>query len=100
MAGSLMGNAVPRVEDPDLVRGKGDYVDDIAMDGVLHLAFVRSPFAHARIRVADVEAARAAPGVVGVFTAAAPALPAGSLFFEATAACARPPLATDRVRFV
>jgi carbon-monoxide dehydrogenase large subunit len=95
-----MGNAVPRVEDPDLVQGKGDYVDDIVVDGALHLAFVRSPFAHARIHVADVELARAAPGVGGVFTAADLDLPAGYLFFEVNAACARPPLATDRVRFV
>src|SRR6478736_1244177 len=95
-----MGNAVPRVEDPDLVQGKGDYVDDLVVDGALHLAFVRSPFAHARIHVADVETARAAPGVVGVFTAADLDLPAGYLFFEVNAGCARPPLATDRVRFV
>ena len=95
-----MGNAVPRVEDPDLVQGKGDYVDDLVVDGALHLAFVRSPFAHARIHVADVETARAAPGVVGVFTAADLDLPAGYLFFEVNPGCARPPLATDRVRFV
>jgi len=95
-----MGNAVPRVEDPDLVQGKGDYVDDLVVDGALHLAFVRSPFAHARIHVADVETARAAPGVVGVFTAADLDLPAGYLFFEVNPDCARPPLATDRVRFV
>ena len=95
-----MGNAVPRVEDPDLVQGKGDYVDDLVVDGALHLAFVRSPFAHARIHVADVEAARAAPGVVGVFTAADLDLPAGYLFFEVNPGCARPQLATERVRFV
>jgi len=69
VAGSLMGNVVPRVEDPELVQGEGIYVDDITVAGVLHLAFVRSPFAHARVRVDDVETARAAPGVVGVFTA-------------------------------
>ena len=95
-----MGNAVPRVEDPDLVQGKGTYVDDIVVEDALHLAFVRSPFAHARVQVQDVEAARAAPGVVGVFTAPDLDLPAGFLFFEVNADCARPPLATDRVRFV
>src|SRR5690348_8513828 len=95
-----MGNAVPRVEDPDLVQGKGSYVDDIVVEGALHLAFVRSPFAHAGIQVQDVEAARAAPGVVDVFTAADLDLPASFLFFEVNAGCARPPLATDRVRFV
>ena len=75
------------------MQGKGDYVDDLVVDGTLHLAFVRSPFAHARIHVADVETARAAPGVVGVFTAADLDLPAGYLFFEVNPDCARPPLA-------
>src|SRR5690349_10007216 len=51
-------------------------------------------------RVEDPEAARAAPGVVDVFTAADLDLPASFLFFEVNAGCARPPLATDRVRFV
>ncbi len=95
-----MGNAVLRVEDPDLVRGRGSYVDDMTAPDALHLAFVRSPFAHAMIRVNDVETARSAPGVVGVFTAADLDLPPGFLFFEVNADCARPPLATDRVRFV
>lgn len=100
VAGSLLGNAVPRIEDPDLVQGRGDYVDDIQVPGVLHCAFVRSPMAHARITVEDVEQARRAPGVVGVFTAPDLGLPAGYQFFEVNANCARPPLATDRVRFV
>ncbi|MDQ6715222.1 MAG: molybdopterin-dependent oxidoreductase, partial [Actinomycetota bacterium] len=100
MAGSLMGNAVPRVEDPDLVRGNGAYVDDIQVDGVLHCAFVRSPMAHARFTIDDVEQAGAAAGVVGVYTAADLDLPAGYQFFEVNAACARPPLAVGRVRFV
>jgi carbon-monoxide dehydrogenase large subunit len=95
-----MGNAVRRVEDPDLVRGRGTYVDDIAAPDALHLAFVRSPFAHARIQVNDLATARSAPGVVAVFTAADLDLPPGFLFFEVNADCARPPLATDRVRFV
>lgn len=100
MAASLLGTAVRRVEDPDLVRGRGTYVDDIAHPGVLHAAFVRSPMAHARVRVADVAAARGAPGVVAVFTASDLDLPAGYPFFEVNPSCARPPLATDRVRFV
>jgi len=100
MAGSLLGNAVPRVEDPDLVRGRGDYVDDIVVDDLLHAVFVRSPMAHATVHVADVEAARVAPGVVGVFTAADLGLPAGFVFFPVNEHCARPPLARDRVRFV
>ncbi len=59
-----------RVEDPTLLRGEGAYVDDIRVEGCLHAAFVRSPHGHARIVSIDVERARAAPGVVGVFTAA------------------------------
>lgn len=100
MAGSLLGNAVPRVEDPDLLRGRGDFVDDLRVEGALHAVFVRSPMAHARVSVADVDVARGAPGVVGVFTAADLGLKPGFTFFVVNKACARPPLATDRVRFV
>ena len=54
MVGSLLGNAVRRVEDPDLVRGRGTYVDNLRPDGVLFAAFVRTPFAHATITGIDV----------------------------------------------
>jgi len=100
VAGSLLGNEVPRVEDPDLVRGRGDYVDDIAVEGVLHAAFVRSPFAHATFTVDDIETARAAPGVAGVFTASDLGLKASFLLMDVNPLCRRPPLAVDRVRFV
>ncbi len=100
VAGSLLGNEVPRVEDPDLVRGLGRYVDDIPVEGALHCAFVRSPFAHATFMVDDVEAARAAPGVVGVFTADDLGLPPAYLLVDLNPRCRRPPLAQDRVRFV
>jgi carbon-monoxide dehydrogenase large subunit len=69
MAGSLLGNAVRRVEDPDLVRGRGTYVDNMRPDGVLFAAFVRTPFAHATITGIDVTEAEQAPGVVAVLTA-------------------------------
>jgi carbon-monoxide dehydrogenase large subunit len=69
MAGSLLGNAVRRVEDPDLVRGRGTYVDNLRPDGVLFAAFVRTPFAHATIAGIDVSEATKAPGVVAVLTA-------------------------------
>ena len=64
------GAAVPRIEDPELVTGRGRYLDDIALPGMVHACFVRSTHAHARIRGIDVTAAAALPGVVAVLTAA------------------------------
>ena len=58
------GQAVPRLEDAQLLRGEGRYVDDFAPDGLAHLVFVRSPHAHARLRGVDADAARALPGVL------------------------------------
>jgi carbon-monoxide dehydrogenase large subunit len=62
--------AVRRNEDPRLLRGMGSYVDDFDPPGVLHAAILRSPYGHARIGAIDVSAARAAPGVHAVYTAA------------------------------
>jgi carbon-monoxide dehydrogenase large subunit len=59
-----------RFEDPRLLRGMGSYVDDFDPPGVLHAAILRSPFGHALINEIDVSAARAAPGVRAVYTAA------------------------------
>jgi len=64
------GARIKRVEDPRLLRGRARYVDDIALPRMLHIAFVRSPHAHAAIRRVDRAAARRLDGVVGVFTAA------------------------------
>jgi carbon-monoxide dehydrogenase large subunit len=64
------GARVKRVEDPRLLRGRGRFVDDLARPGMLALAFVRSPHAHAAVRAVDATAARATPGVVAVLTAA------------------------------
>ena len=101
MPGSILGTAVTRVEDPDLLRGLGTYIDNLRIDGLLHLAFVRSPYAHARIRSIDTAAASAMPGVVAVFTAADLGMPRffpfGAALNDATA---RPPLADDKARFV
>jgi len=63
-----VGAPVRRLEDRPLIQGFGTYVDDIPMAGCLHAAFLRSDFAHARIRAVHVEAARRHPGVVAVFT--------------------------------
>ncbi|HEX3455698.1 MAG TPA: molybdopterin cofactor-binding domain-containing protein, partial [Gaiellaceae bacterium] len=66
----LVGTAVRRSEDRRLLTGRGSYVDDVPVPGVLHAHFVRSDVARARITRLDTGAARAAPGVVAVFTAA------------------------------
>src|SRR4051812_41501674 len=65
---TLMGRPIRRVEDAQLLRGAGRFVDDIALPGLLHAAFVRSPVAHARLRGIDAAQARALPGVRAVFT--------------------------------
>jgi carbon-monoxide dehydrogenase large subunit len=64
------GSAVRRVEDPKLITGRGKYLDDLNIAGVLHAAFVRASHAHARIGSVDCAAARALPGVVAVYAAA------------------------------
>ncbi|MFQ5520111.1 MAG: aerobic carbon-monoxide dehydrogenase large subunit [Candidatus Methylomirabilia bacterium] len=63
-----MGHSVKRKEDPRLIRGKGNYVDDIQLPGMLHLDIVRSPFAHAKIKNIDTSKALAIPGVLAVIT--------------------------------
>ncbi|HET6500732.1 MAG TPA: xanthine dehydrogenase family protein molybdopterin-binding subunit [Amycolatopsis sp.] len=99
MPGSLLGTEVRRVEDPELLRGQGTYVDNLPFEGVLHAGFVRSPFAHALINGIDTSEAEKAPGVVAVYTGADLDLPTLPVFIEVNAECARHPLTTDRVRF-
>lgn len=65
---SVLGGVVKRREDPALIRGGGRYVDDVRLAGMLHAAFVRSPFAHARITSVDASAALEMPGVHAVYT--------------------------------
>ncbi|GJD53378.1 Carbon monoxide dehydrogenase large chain [Methylobacterium crusticola] len=65
-----IGQPLRRVEDRRLLTGEGNYGDDHAPEGCLHAAVLRSPHAHARLRITDVEAARAMPGVRLVLTAA------------------------------
>lgn len=64
-----IGSSPPRVEDDRLIAGRGRFTDDFSRARELHLAIVRSPHAHARIAALDLDAARAAPGVVAVATA-------------------------------
>ena len=65
-----IGQGVSRFEDPRLVQGGGRYVDDIKLPGMVHGVVVRSPHAHAKIVTVDTAAAKAAPGVLAVLTAA------------------------------
>ncbi len=67
---SYVGQSIRRKEDARLVRGKGKFVDDIKLLGMLHLVFVRSPYAHATITSVDVAEAEALPGVVCTLTGA------------------------------
>ncbi len=69
MATRAFGARVQRNVDPQLLKGQGAFVDDIPLAGALHVAFVRSPFARAKINSIDVSAARAHPGVAAVYTA-------------------------------
>src|ERR1700683_3862179 len=65
-----IGQSVPRVEDPMLLRGKGRYTDDVSLPGQAYAVMGRSQNAHGVIRSIDVEAARKMPGVLGVYTGA------------------------------
>ena len=69
-AASILGSSVARLEDVALLIGRGRYVDDIHLPGMLHAAFVRSPHAHAAIRGIDTSAALATAGVSAVLTLA------------------------------
>jgi carbon-monoxide dehydrogenase large subunit len=63
-----MGHSIKRKEDPRFIRGKGTYVDDVQLPGMLYLDIVRSPHAHARIVKIDSARALAVPGVLAVIT--------------------------------
>jgi carbon-monoxide dehydrogenase large subunit len=63
---SLIGARIPRLEDQPLLTGKGRFIDDITVPGMLHAAFVRSPHPHAAIRSLDRNDALALAGVHGV----------------------------------
>src|SRR5437764_3048463 len=65
---SGMGHSMKRKEDPRFLRGRGNYVDDVQLPGMLHMDIVRSPFAHAKIKSIKTEAALKVPGVLAVIT--------------------------------
>ncbi len=102
-AGRYVGARVNRVEDARLVSGHGVYVDNIALPGLLHARFVRSPFPRARIRSIDTSEALTLPGVRFVFTAKDLNPHVKEQWHTATGELSpetpRPPLAEDEVRF-
>ncbi|WP_028921053.1 xanthine dehydrogenase family protein molybdopterin-binding subunit [Pseudonocardia acaciae] len=100
MRGSILGTEVRRVEDPELIRGQGTYVDNLDIPGALHATFVRSPLAHARITGVDTAEAEKAPGVRAVYTAESLGLSPQLPPIPVNPTCARPPLAQGKVRFV
>jgi carbon-monoxide dehydrogenase large subunit len=93
-----IGESIKRKEDARFLRGKGNYLDDITLPGMLHMAILRTPYAHARIRGVDTSRAGAMPGVVAVVTGELMAqhklawMPTMSGDTQAV-------LATDKVRF-
>src|SRR5205823_8883746 len=64
----FIGESIKRKEDDRFIRGKGNYIDDIVLPGMLHMAILRSPFAHAKINSIDTTRASELPGVVVVVT--------------------------------
>src|ERR1700751_2532595 len=67
---SYIGRSVPRPNLQRLTQGRGQYVSDVALPRMVHVAYVRSPHAHARIRKIEAADAKKAPGVVAVVTGA------------------------------
>lgn len=65
-----VGKSIRRIEDPKFLRGKGGYIADRALPGMMHIALVKSPYAHAVIKSIDTREARALPGVVAIVTGA------------------------------
>ncbi len=99
------GRARPRKEDARLVTGQTTWTDNLVLPGMLHIAFVRSPFAHARITSVDVSQARGMPGVIAAFSGADFAEEQGSLpcawpVTPDIVIPAHPPMATEEVRYV
>ena len=68
---SYIGRSVPRPNLARLTQGRGQYVSDLVLPRMAHVAFLRSPHAHARIKAIDAAQARRTPGVIAVVTALA-----------------------------
>ncbi len=103
-ADKYIGQPVPRLEDPPLVRGRGRFAGDISFPHQLHMRLARAQVAHGRIVAIDTAPARALPGVVAVWTAAdiadVPPIDFREGRIERLEPYRQPVLATDRVRYV
>jgi len=102
---AFIGSAIERVEDFRLLRGRGQFVDDLARENLLHAVILRSSVAHGRIRSIDTAAARARPGVHAVITAAdigaaIPTIPLRQDSSPAFKPFEQPVIAHDKVRYV
>ena len=98
--GSILGHAVLRREDPTLLTGEDKFYDDMAIEDLGYVHFVRSDYAHARINSIDTSDAEAVEGVVGVWTADTLDIPSFKAFGAFPDTVNRPPLAKGKVRFV
>ncbi len=100
-----LGQARLRKEDARLITGQTNWTDNITLPGLLHIAFLRSPYAHARITSVDVSAALSEPGVIAAYSGADFADEQGSLpcawpVTPDIVIPAHPPMATGEVRYV
>jgi carbon-monoxide dehydrogenase large subunit len=104
-----VGARVKRAEDPRILTGRGSYIDDVEIPGMLHAAFLRSAVPHARLVSVDVSEAKALPGVVAVYTGAdmmrlcQPGIAGSAIGINMMPNLKSPEfygLATDKVRFV
>src|SRR2546425_7275268 len=93
-----VGHSVKRKEDDRFIQGGGQYIEDISLPGMLHLALLRSPLPHARIVNIDASAAEQLPGVVAVVTGEALAAH-GLAWMPTLSGDTQAVLATDKVRF-
>ena len=99
-SGSILGTRVVRIEDPRFLTGQGTYIDNLPLDGALHVAFVRSTVASARIVGIDTSAAVTSSGVVAVYLQADLGLGDLPTVMMMNPAMKRTLLASDTVRFV
>jgi carbon-monoxide dehydrogenase large subunit len=105
---SYVGEPVERIEDLRLLHGRGQYVDDLHRDGMVHAVILRSPIPHGRIRNIDLAKARSMPGVRAVYTAhdiapgnsKVPEIPVRLMPIEQLVPFAQPVIARSKVRYV
>ena len=95
-----VGKSVKRRDDPRILAGRGTYVDDIKLPGMLHAAVLRSPYAHARIKSIDTSEARRVPGVVAIQTGADALEHVSPMPAFCAETVVQTAIATERVRFV